>query len=148
MPRFVAILTYAGLLPLLICAVLPYTGIAALPVLGPYNTIAASYAVMIAGFMAGTHWGIGLTQYRTNGQGLFFVSTALLLLAWLGWLVLPVLWVLGGLIPVFALLLVIDHRLYMLSVIQPGYYTLRLHVTGLVILLLILIAYQTWLNVP
>ena len=148
MPRLVAILTYAGLLPLLICAVAPYTGIAALPVLGAYDTIAASYAVIIAGFMAGTHWGLGLDHYRTSGRGLFLVSTALVLLAWLGWLVLPVLWVLAGLIPVFAVLLAIDHRLYMLSIIAPGYYTLRLHVTGLIVLLLILIAYQTWLNLP
>lgn len=148
MPRIVTILSYAGTLPFIICAVLPYAGIATIPALGTYDSIAASYAAIIASFMAGTHWGLALTHHTIVPRSVFIASTALTLLALLAWMILPATWRLLSCIAIFLGLLAVDYRLYKMQIIHRTYYKLRLHVTGFVVILLTLIAVLTWLDLP
>ena len=136
MPRIIALFTYAAILPFLICAALPLAGIGTIPVLGSYAHIAASYAAIIASFMAGTHWGLAMAVPGRTGTAILTLSVILALAAWLALLVLSPVIALTALIKIFALLLIGDILLYKRSQIGTDYFRMRLIVTGGVILAL------------
>lgn len=134
MHRLTAILTYAGALPFVMCAALPLAGIAGIPGLGAYEGIAASYGAIIASFMAGTHWGLAMTQQGVTGAVIVILSVILALGAWMAWLLVAPIIAVTAYIKIFALLLIGDILLYRRGVISSAYFRLRLGVTCVVIL--------------
>lgn len=136
MPRIIAVFTYAGLLPFLICAALPLAGIGTIPLLGTYAHIAASYAAIIASFMAGTHWGLAMTVPGRTGTAILTLSVIIALAAWFAVLVLSPVIAITAFIKIFALLLIGDIILYRRGLIGTAYFRMRLIVTGVVILAL------------
>lgn len=55
-------LAYAGAIPFLLCAILFAFKIQKIPILGNLQTVISTYSLVIASFMAGTHWGQHLQQ--------------------------------------------------------------------------------------
>jgi hypothetical protein len=85
---FLRLLPYAGALPFVGCAALQLIGITELPLLGDPKTVASSYGLAIASFMAGVHWGQYL-EGRGSNVNLLLTSNAVTLAAWFGFLLLP-----------------------------------------------------------
>jgi hypothetical protein len=136
MHKLMAILTYAGALPFVICAALPLAGTAGIPGLGGNEVIAASYGAIISSFVAGTHWGLAITTQDTTGVVILVLSVILALGAWLAWLLVAPIIAVTAHIKIFALLLIGDIMLYRRDLIDIAYFRMRLGVTGIVILAL------------
>jgi Protein of unknown function (DUF3429) len=60
--RIYSLLTYAGALPFVACALIPLFGVSSIKLIGSFDYIAAVYALTIVSFMAGVHWGTVLYQ--------------------------------------------------------------------------------------
>ena len=130
-------LAYAGTLPFVICAMLPWVGVPVLPVVGGCADVAASYGVVIVSFMAGVHWGTYLYQSARTPLNLFVTSNAVAVSVWLAWLVMPVAITLAVLIGAFLILLSIDTRLAQLRLLSDRYMQMRRNVTAIVVLTLV-----------
>lgn len=132
-------LAFAGALPFVFCALLLWTGTASLPVFGAVSSIAASYGLMILSFMAGVHWGQRLSGVETS-LNLFLISNAIALAAWFSFLLLQPRLFFASLAVLFALLLMIDRRLWAEGQITRDYLSTRTTVSALVVVSLAVIA--------
>jgi len=130
-------LAYAGALPILFCALCLAAGISALPVLGDVESILSAYALVIASFMAGSHWGQHLEMDGAWSSRLPLLSNSLALLGWIGFLVLPFQALTLLFAALFVVLLLIDRRLFRQEIISAGYYRTRKGVTTVVVLALL-----------
>ena len=135
--KLIAILTYAGPLPFLGCAIASITQ-SQIPFLPDVQTIALAYGAIILSFIAGSHWGLVLNQ-----KGYFNIlvhSNIAALLAWTA-LLIPMqsgLLLLSGL---FIYLYLIDRvRLYG-KVIDDDYLVLRRNASSVVVLSLLAIVF-------
>lgn len=72
--RLYTLLTYAGTLPFIACAILLFVNVQGLPLLGSLTDIAAAYALVIVSFMAGTHWGSYLVSQEASPFNLFVLQ--------------------------------------------------------------------------
>jgi Protein of unknown function (DUF3429) len=134
-PNLLHLLPYAGALPFIACACLVIARMDHLPMLGPIETIAQSYGLLILSFMAGVHWGQHVSGVR--GQvNLLVSSNAVALAAWFGFLLLPAHWFYSLLIALFTGLYLIDRPLQA----DPDYLGVRRNVTLLVCLSLLVLA--------
>ena len=133
-------LTYAGALPFMACALLPLLGGSSIKLIGSVDYIAAVYALTIVSFMAGVHWGIALDQQRTElPVNLFLSSNTVTIMAWLALLTTtPQITLIMGILA-FLYLLWVDERLYSLKLLTAHYFQTRCHVTALVVLSLLMI---------
>jgi hypothetical protein len=127
------LLTYAGAIPFVVCAGLQVAGIANIASLGQVMPILLTYGIVIAAFMAGTHWGLALDHTFPCASGILLSSTALTLLAWFAYLSGSIVVALGTLIATFSLLLFIDWQLYQRHVQTKEYFQLRVRVTAVVL---------------
>lgn len=134
-----ALLAYAGALPFIGGAILVVAGVQSFGPLPP-AAITAAWALTIASFMAGVHWG----QYLANGErigiNLFLASNVIAIAGWVAFLTLPVRGSLVAFAALFAALLLIDARLHKDRQIEPDYWALRYRVSLIVIASLILTA--------
>ncbi len=133
-----AALAYVGALPFLACAVLPWLGVAALPVVGDLPYAAAAYGLAIASFLAGAHWGLHLARRGDAGTWLLFTSNVITVAAWVVFLLSPVAVSLAGLAGAFLGLLGVDVRLNRLGLLPAGYLRTRRNVTLVVVAALLL----------
>ncbi len=141
--RLAQLLTYAGTLPLIACALLAWAPtLAGGADVANAATIALAYAAVIASFIAGIHWAASLFFAERCGQlpmitsniaALFAWSTLLLGDARLGCLLL---------VPCFASLLAIDHGLRGKGVLPPWFFALRRNATLIVVSALLLVAFS------
>jgi Protein of unknown function (DUF3429) len=143
--RVAQLLTYAGTLPLIGCALLAWVpsladGTVSAPAWST-TTIALAYAAVIASFIAGIHWAASLffaercgrlPMIASNVAALFAWSTLLLGDARLGCLLL---------VPCFASLLAVDHGLYSKGVLPPWFFRLRRNATLIVASALLLVSF-------
>lgn len=138
-------LTYAGGLPFLACALLPYTGITELGPLGSWDRVLLLYGLAIASFLAGTHWAFELARPGSYPVSLFVVSNVLVLAVWLAALVatVPIALAVQGIS--FIVLLRVDRAVAIAGGTPPGYFALRLRITFIVLAALILGIPATWL---
>jgi hypothetical protein len=127
-------LTFSGLLPFIIGALLPLLGFEALPLIGNVAYAIATYGLVIVMFLTGIHWGQQLSLGRT-APGLFIYSN---ILAILSWLLLRLQYFLVFLTVPKMLILAIDHSLYMQAVLKKGYIIFRSFIIGIVIICLFL----------
>ncbi len=140
--RLAQLLTYAGTLPLIACAVLAWApSLAGDADVANAPTIALAYAAVIASFIAGIHWAASLFFAERCGRLPMIASNVAALFAWctlllgdarLGCLLL---------VPCFASLLAIDHGLYAKAVLPPWFFRLRRNATLIVASALLLVAF-------
>lgn len=130
-------LTYAGAIPFVFCTVCLGLDIQQLPVFGSTQQILSVYALVIAAFMAGAHWGQHLHIDGDWHPPLAILSNLMAILLWLGFLVLKFNALVTLLISAFVILLLIDHRLFQQQIISGHYWQTRLVVTTIVIASLI-----------
>lgn len=125
-------LTYAGVLPFIACALCLVMNVRTVPILGPVEQILGAYGLIIATFLAGSHWGQHLAL--CGGWGVFLpVSSNISALAlWLVFLTMPPHLLFWALVASFGLFLFIDGRLYDADIIDHDYFDLRRHVTAIV----------------
>jgi len=132
-------LILAGALPFIAGTLALIAGVRFLPLLGDISHAVAIYALVIATFLTGIHWGqqLSLGSMPIN---LFISSNIIAVLIWLSWLILPVTGFLFFLIPVLAVMLIIDRSLCMAKVITDSYLRTRMVITAIVMLCLIITA--------
>lgn len=130
-------LMYAGTLPFLACAILPFVGITHLPQLGTFEEVAAVYALVIATFMAGTHWGLYLGCDKNSPENLFIHSNIITVVLFFTFLLANDRVILLVSIVAFLYLLVRDYTLQKKSVLSQHYWRSRCYVTAIVCLSLV-----------
>ena len=127
------ILTYAGILPFVSCAVLGiYTDqLGSLDL----NHALITYGAVIASFIAGIHWGVYLL--KDASLNLFLHSNIAALIAWI-----PALLMVSGsaliLIFCFIYLLFLDRRLFKNNILDNWFMRLRFNATIIVVISLCL----------
>lgn len=134
MKKIYPYLTYAGALPFIICAFLINADIEALGFLGETKHILAVYGLVIATFMAGSHWGQHLSLQKPWDLYLPVSSNVITVLLWVIFLVTSFDVFLLALVVTFILQLVIDFYLYRDDVIDCDYFKTRLVTTTVVVL--------------
>ena len=143
-------LTYAGAIPFVVCAFCLGVDIRTLPVLesfglGSVEQIVSVYALVIASFLAGIHWGQHLNMQHLDIKGSWQYSLPLLsngaaIILWIGFLLLPFQALIGLFILAFLFFLAIDYRLFQQGLIMPDYFRTRCIVSAIVIASLVVSA--------
>ncbi len=133
-----ALLAYAGAMPFIACAVLPWLGVPVIAAIGSCAYIAATYGVAIVSFMAGIHWGTYLYQADSLPVNLLLTSNAITVAVWLAFILSPVAVSLGVVAAAFLLLLAVDFRLARAGLLTRDYLRTRRNVTVIVIVMLML----------
>jgi hypothetical protein len=143
MKRLYPYLTYAGVLPFVLCAFCTVFDIHVIPLLGSTDHVICVYALVITSFMAGTHWGQHLNLEDKWSLYLPIFSNINAVLLWIGFLILPVKLLLAVFIISFLGLLLIEKSLLQDALISVEYFLTRCVVTGIVILTLAISAIYT-----
>ncbi len=133
-----AALAYAGTLPFIACAVLPWIGMPVVAGIGSCAYIAATYGVAIVSFMAGIHWGTFLYQADSLPVNLLLTSNAITVAVWLAFILTPVAASLAVTAVAFLLLLAVDFRLARAGLLTADYLQIRRNVTLIVCAMLML----------
>ena len=134
--RLYSTLTYAGALPFIACALLPWIGVDSILNFGTAEFVARSYGLAIASFLAGAHWGTFLYHREASPTNLFLTSNAVVLAAWFSFLMNVPAISLFVLILAFLYLLFIDYRLFAAGLLIDYYFRLRRNVTVIVVVCL------------
>lgn len=124
-----ALLAFAGAMPFMACAALLLLGVDTLAPLGSVAALAGSYGLVIACFLAGTHWAIYLLKQDTIRLNLFVVSNIVLLALWVSYIVADLSVALVTQICAFAYLLYVDFYLLKLGITQTAYFRVRVLAT-------------------
>ena len=140
--RLYTLLTYAGALPFIACAVLPLLGFEELPNVGRFDRIAEVYGLAIASFVAGSHWGTYLYNREVSPTNLFLTSNLVVLAAFFAFLLTGTLLTIFTLMLSFAYLLFVDLSLKRADLTTDYYYGMRLKVTLIVLASLAVILFQ------
>lgn len=131
-------LTWAGAIPFLALAVLPWVGVESLGPLGDVRHVLAIYGLAIVSFLCGTHWTFELTQPGNWGPSLFIVSNVLVVAAWFAVVAARSEVALGIEAATFITLLAVDARIHARGGISADYWRLRQRVTAVVLAALVL----------
>ena len=130
--KITILLMYAGCLPFIFCSVSLMLGFQILPYLGDITKILQFYTLVIASFMAGTHWG----QYLiVEDKSLYYLpgfSNLVAIFIWFAAILMPIGWFIFSSILVFILLLIIDYKMAQKKLFSKSYFRVRLIVTTIV----------------
>lgn len=138
MNRLYVYLTFAGAIPFIFCAVCFFVGIHQLPIAGDVDRILSLYSVIIASFLAGSHWGQHLSLATAQSHLLALSSNGIAVALWVLMLILPFRPLLIGFIICFILLLIIDKAMMRAKLIAKHYYNIRVAITLIVVTTLII----------
>jgi hypothetical protein len=130
------ILTYLGTIPLVGATIL---FIIPIKIIDP-NLIAFTYSAIIIAFLSGIHWAIYLFFSEKCPQNLFIISNITSLIVCLCY-ILSFKGIYFVYTVCFLCLLIIDTKLYKLSILPRWFYSLRLKATLIVIICLSIIAF-------
>jgi len=133
------ILTYAGVLPFIGCALMPLVGLRELWNLGSFDHIAAAYGLAIVCFLCGAHWGTYLYNRTAAPDNLFLTSNVIVVACWFAFLMAAQAITLFVLILAFLCLLVIDYRLLRADLLTDYYFRMRATATVIAVLALAII---------
>ena len=133
-------LTYAGAIPFVVGSVCLGIDIRTVPVFGPVEQIIGVYALVIASFLAGIHWGQHLNSTGSWQRSLPLLSNGAAIALWIGFLILPFQALIGLFILAFLFFLAIDYRLFQQALIMPDYFRTRCIVSAIVIASLVVSA--------
>ena len=134
--RLYTTLTYAGVLPFVACALMPYLGIRELQGIGTFDYIARTYGLVIVCFLAGVHWGTFLYHRSESPDNLFATSNVTVLAVFFAFLLNAPAIVLFVLILAFLALLLVDYRLLRAQLLTGYYYRLRRNATAIAVVAL------------
>ena len=124
------LVTYAGALPFVACAVMLYSGINEVSVLGSVDRIAAICGLIIISFLAGVHLGTYLLYNTRTHKSLLLISNLFAIIAWLAVMFAPIQLSIITLTIVFGYLLLVDYSLKREKFISLNYFSTRLIVTS------------------
>ena len=128
------VLTVSGLLPFVILAIMTF----AIPNAPIVVHLLVQYTVVIAAFIAGTLFGIGLNNTTPHVKVLLIISNLVALAVWLCSVTLTPSTFFYAATILFCIILGCDHLLYKRNAIKRDYFLLRCFVTiGVVVSLLI-----------
>jgi len=133
------ILTYAGVLPFVGCALMPVLGLQELWNLGSYDQIAAAYGLAIVCFLCGAHWGTYLYHRAKAPDNLYITSNVIVVACWFAFLMAAKGVTLFVLILAFLCLLVIDYRLLKAGLLTDYYFRMRSIATAIAVVALAII---------
>ena len=119
------VLTYAGALPFVACALMPLFGIESLWNLGSYVHIAAAYGLAIVCFLCGAHWATYLYNRAAAPDNLFVTSNVIVVACWFAFLMATQAITLFVLILAFLCLLFFDYRLLRTGLLTEYYFRMR-----------------------
>ena len=139
-PRVYAALAFVGASPFVFCAVLPWFGIASLPLLGPLDQLANIYGLAIITFLAGTHWSFQLQHASRTPFNLFITSNLVFLAVFFAFVIAELRWSLLAEVLAFLYLLYVDFRLRKADLTAAPYFRVRNIATSLACLSLLIIA--------
>lgn len=131
-------LTYAGLLPFIGGALCFIANVEVIPLLGDTVQVFGVYGLVIASFMAGSHWGIHLSLKDKWSKYLPVLSNVNAILLWVSFLVFSFKVLLVALSVSFFASLFIDKKLLQNNVINIDYFRTRCWVTLIVVSTLII----------
>lgn len=132
-------LAYLGAFPFVGTALLMSMGINAIPLVGSLFSAITIYALIIATFMAGSHWGQQLGFSDNWRLKLQIVTNMQAVGLWLSYLWLSDSWLMLVLVTSFLVSLWLDQQLKQARLIEASYWQTRLKVTIIVALSLVLI---------
>ena len=138
-------LTYAGGLPFVACALLPFAGITDLGPFGTWERVLVTYGLAIASFLAGTHWAFELARPGSHAVSLFVVSNVVVLAVWLAALVAAPVIALAVQCVAFIVLLRVDTAVAATGGTPSDYLVLRQRITAVVLVALLIGISATWL---
>jgi hypothetical protein len=133
------LLTYAGVLPFVGCALMPLFGLQELWNLGSYDHIAAAYGLAIVCFLCGAHWGTYLYHRSAAPDNLFITSNVIVVACWFAFLMAAQAITLFVLILAFLCLLFIDYRLLKAALLTDYYFRMRTNATVVAVVALAII---------
>ena len=133
------LLTYAGVLPFVGCALMPFVGLQELWNLGTYDYIAAAYGLAIVCFLCGAHWGTYLYHSIAAPDNLFITSNVFVVACWFAFLMAAQVITLFVLILAFLCLLFIDYRLLKAALLTDYYFRMRTNATVVAVVALAII---------
>lgn len=139
MKKIFPYLTYAGTIPFIFCALCLYANMQELPILGSIEKILSVYGLVIAAFLAGSHWGQHL--HINNNKWVILLpvlSNIIAILLWFSFLILNFKILMVMYIAVFIVLLIIDYCLFRANLITDSYFKTRFKVSFIVIISLII----------
>ncbi|MGB5445972.1 MAG: DUF3429 domain-containing protein [Psychromonas sp.] len=131
-------LTLAGTLPFVLCAYCFIAGIEVIALLGSTEQVLSVYGLVIASFMAGSHWGQHLSINNQWQRLLPAFSNINAVFLWLSFLVFSFKLFMIALIISFLGSLLIDQKLRQTKIITRTYFWTRCLVTLIVISSLII----------
>ena len=137
------VLTYAGLLPFIGCALMPFAGIRELRGLSSVDFIAATYGLAIVCFLCGAHWGTSLYNRTAAPDNLLVTSNVIVIACWIAFLAGAPAVTLFVLILAFLGLLFIDYRLLKAGLLTDYYFRMRATATGVGVIALAIIIVMT-----
>ena len=130
-------LTYAGALPFVAAAAMPWLGIDKIPNVGSFDFVAQTYGLAIICFLAGAHWGTYLYHRDQSPTNLFLTSNVIVLAVWFAFLLNAAAISLFVQVLAFLYLLFVDFRLLQAGLLIDYYFRMRVTVTILVVASLI-----------
>ena len=133
------LLTYAGVLPFIGCALMPFVGMTEFWNLGSFDHIAATYGLAIVCFLCGAHWGTYLYHRAAAPDNLFITSNVIVVACWFAFLMAAQAITLFVLILAFLCLLLIDYRLLQAGLLTGYYFRMRTTATVIAVLALAVI---------
>ena len=113
------------------------------PTMGPFGTaqnVLSSYSLLIVSFMAGILWGVYLIRSNEISLNLLLISNVIAVVAWAGFILLPIRLVLLCHAVLFLLLLYIDRDAVKAGVLTEAYLKIRYGVSGVVVASLLVAA--------
>ena len=121
--------TYAGALPFVACAIMLYSGINELSLLGSIDKIVAICGLILVSFIAGIHLGTYLLYETKTHKSLLIVSNVLAVIAWCAVMFATIQFAIAIITAVFGYLLVVDFLLKREKIISANYFITRFIVT-------------------
>jgi hypothetical protein len=129
--RLYKALALTGAVPFAASAFMALAGID-VPV--PAALVASSYGLTIISFLCGVHWGTYLYRDSEAPLNLFLTSNVIVVAAWLTWLLASLGVALGTQVLAFAILLLIDYRMFSLGLVTQDYFVTRFEATTVAVL--------------
>lgn len=123
------LVTYAGALPFIACAMMLYSGIETLEGVGSVSNMSAVLALIIISFIAGIHLGTYIFYRTQTPKPLFIISNIIAAAAWLSLLLADIKVAFSVLIFAFVYLLAVDYLLKRELFLSTKYFNTRLIVT-------------------
>lgn len=134
-------LPYAGTLPFIFAALALGLGIETMPVLGNIKQVLSVYGLVIASFMAGSHWGQQLSLNQPWKNVLILTSNVQAIALWGAYVMLSFSALMLWLLLSFLLLLWVDYQLMRAGIVLKAYYQLRFRITAIVSIMLAVAAF-------